>query len=234
MQHYNTVNSNGVERGTFDEYEYDALGRRIVVLAHRNASVPACVGITYCITNLCNTTSCASSQMTYESTYHQLLKQMGDVDTLQNFWTNGKLDSTRINHDPATFDSLYDAYARPTAIRDPAGHVTSYSYGGSGTLRNTATATSATNITSYAYDAFGRVNVVTLPNGATQTRLYDRLNRDTMDIGTIDASTPLWRTGLFMAVLGLGLGATMQNLVLAVQNNAAQADIGAASAVVTS
>ena len=35
-----------------------------------------------------------------------------------------------------------------------------------------------------------------------------------------------------MAVLGLGLGATMQNLVLAVQNNAAQSDMGAASSVV--
>ena len=35
-----------------------------------------------------------------------------------------------------------------------------------------------------------------------------------------------------MAVLGLGLGATMQNLVLAVQNNVAQSDMGAASSVV--
>ncbi len=35
-----------------------------------------------------------------------------------------------------------------------------------------------------------------------------------------------------MALLGLGLGATMQNLVLAVQNNTAQADMGAASSVV--
>jgi hypothetical protein len=35
-----------------------------------------------------------------------------------------------------------------------------------------------------------------------------------------------------MAILGLGLGATMQNLVLAVQNNAAQADMGAASSLV--
>ncbi len=52
-------------------------------------------------------------------------------------------------------------------------------------------------------------------------------------LGTIDDATPLWRVGLFMAVVGLGLGATMQNLVLAVQNNAAHADMGAASALVT-
>jgi EmrB/QacA subfamily drug resistance transporter len=51
-------------------------------------------------------------------------------------------------------------------------------------------------------------------------------------LSTIDASTSLVRVGLFMAVLGLGLGATMQNLVLAVQNNTAQRDMGAASSVV--
>jgi EmrB/QacA subfamily drug resistance transporter len=52
-------------------------------------------------------------------------------------------------------------------------------------------------------------------------------------LGTIDESTPLAEVGAFMALLGLGLGATMQNLVLAVQNNTAQADMGAASSVVS-
>jgi EmrB/QacA subfamily drug resistance transporter len=52
-------------------------------------------------------------------------------------------------------------------------------------------------------------------------------------LGTIDATTPLVEVGAFMSVLGLGLGATMQNLVLAVQNNTAQADMGAASSVVS-
>ena len=51
-------------------------------------------------------------------------------------------------------------------------------------------------------------------------------------LGTIDATTHLAVVGVFMAVLGLGLGATMQNLVLAVQNNTAQSDMGAASSVV--
>lgn len=51
-------------------------------------------------------------------------------------------------------------------------------------------------------------------------------------LGSIDETTPLALVGGFMAVLGLGLGATMQNLVLAVQNNTAQADMGAASSVV--
>lgn len=51
-------------------------------------------------------------------------------------------------------------------------------------------------------------------------------------LGTIDASTPLWLVAAYMAVVGIGLGATMQNLVLAVQNNTAPQDLGAASSVV--
>jgi EmrB/QacA subfamily drug resistance transporter len=51
-------------------------------------------------------------------------------------------------------------------------------------------------------------------------------------LGTIDAHTPLWLVGIWMAVLGLGLGATMQNLVLSVQNTVAQSDLGTASSTV--
>ena len=51
-------------------------------------------------------------------------------------------------------------------------------------------------------------------------------------LGTIDASTPLPVVGSFMLLVGLGLGATMQNLVLAVQNTADPRDLGAASSVV--
>ncbi len=51
-------------------------------------------------------------------------------------------------------------------------------------------------------------------------------------LATIDAHTSLVRVGVYMAVLGIGIGAAMQNLVLAVQNNAAHADIGAASSLV--
>lgn len=52
-------------------------------------------------------------------------------------------------------------------------------------------------------------------------------------LATMDDRTALWVVGVHMAVLGLGLGATMQNLVLAVQNNSTQADLGAASSVVS-
>lgn len=51
-------------------------------------------------------------------------------------------------------------------------------------------------------------------------------------LATIDTETPLPVVGAYMAVVGVGIGATMQNLVLAVQNNVASSDLGAASSVV--
>jgi EmrB/QacA subfamily drug resistance transporter len=51
-------------------------------------------------------------------------------------------------------------------------------------------------------------------------------------LGRIDATTPLRVLAVDMAVLGIGLGATMQNLVLSVQNNTAQSEMGAASSLV--
>lgn len=50
--------------------------------------------------------------------------------------------------------------------------------------------------------------------------------------GTVDHTTELWLTGVYTAILGLGLGMVMQNLVLAVQNTVQAQDIGTASASV--
>jgi hypothetical protein len=52
-------------------------------------------------------------------------------------------------------------------------------------------------------------------------------------LGTIDHTTSYWLIACYMALLGLGVGMTMQNLVLAVQNTVDMRDIGAASSVVT-
>jgi EmrB/QacA subfamily drug resistance transporter len=51
-------------------------------------------------------------------------------------------------------------------------------------------------------------------------------------LGTIDHATPNWQLGVYMALMGLGMGAMMQNLVLAVQNTVDVRDIGATSASV--
>ncbi|MGV9942224.1 MFS transporter [Streptomyces sp. NPDC003401] len=52
-------------------------------------------------------------------------------------------------------------------------------------------------------------------------------------LGTIRYDTPYWKTAVFMALLGLGIGMMMQNLVLSTQNQVAPADLGAASSTVT-
>jgi EmrB/QacA subfamily drug resistance transporter len=51
-------------------------------------------------------------------------------------------------------------------------------------------------------------------------------------LATIDHTTPVPRIGVFLAILGLGIGMSMQNLVLAVQNTVDVRDVGAASSLV--
>ncbi|MGC0363761.1 EmrB/QacA subfamily drug resistance transporter [Rhodococcus sp. 27YEA15] len=51
-------------------------------------------------------------------------------------------------------------------------------------------------------------------------------------LSTIDHATNLWVIGVFMAVVGLGTGMLMQNVVLAVQNTVSVQNIGAASSSV--
>ncbi|MEG3629813.1 MDR family MFS transporter [Streptomyces sp. C6-003] len=52
-------------------------------------------------------------------------------------------------------------------------------------------------------------------------------------LGTMRYDTPYWHIAIFMALMGLGVGMMMQNLVLCTQNQVAPTDLGAASSVVT-
>lgn len=51
-------------------------------------------------------------------------------------------------------------------------------------------------------------------------------------LSTLDHETPMVLLGIFLFILGVGIGMTMQNLVLAVQNTVAATDLGAASSAV--
>ncbi|MBF6358820.1 MFS transporter [Nocardia farcinica] len=51
-------------------------------------------------------------------------------------------------------------------------------------------------------------------------------------LATIDHATNLWLVGIYITVIGLGMGMMMQNLVLAVQNTVSVQNIGAASSSV--
>lgn len=52
-------------------------------------------------------------------------------------------------------------------------------------------------------------------------------------LGVIDHTTPLWYLTAGMFLIGLGVGGSMQNLVLVVQNSVALREVGAASGAIT-
>src|SRR5690349_2005282 len=52
-------------------------------------------------------------------------------------------------------------------------------------------------------------------------------------LGTIRYDTAYWKMSIFMALLGLGIGMMMQNLVLCTQNQVEPSDLGSASSTVT-
>ncbi|NKY44012.1 MFS transporter [Nocardia cerradoensis] len=52
-------------------------------------------------------------------------------------------------------------------------------------------------------------------------------------LGTIRYDTNYWLVAIYMAMMGLGIGMTMQNLVLCTQNQVAPHELGAASSLVT-
>ncbi|GAA3910809.1 MFS transporter [Streptomyces lacrimifluminis] len=52
-------------------------------------------------------------------------------------------------------------------------------------------------------------------------------------LGTLRYDTAYWHVAVYMALLGLGVGMMMQNLVLCTQNQVSPADLGVASSVVT-
>jgi EmrB/QacA subfamily drug resistance transporter len=52
-------------------------------------------------------------------------------------------------------------------------------------------------------------------------------------LGFTDRDTPYWQLAIAMSLLGLGLGSTLQNLVLAVQNQVSPRELGAATSSVS-
>ncbi len=73
---------------------------------------------------------------------------------------------------------------------------------------------------------FGRWKVYLVAGAALMTVGFGLL-------ATIDAHTDMRILGVYLFVLGIGMGMTMQNLVLAVQNNVSPANLGAATSTVT-
>jgi hypothetical protein len=50
---------------------------------------------------------------------------------------------------------------------------------------------------------------------------------------TLTVTTPYWQTGIFMALMGTGIGLTLQVLVISAQNCVPYSDLGASTSLVT-
>lgn len=155
--------------------------------------------------NLTKTTDGATGRivrMEYEPTYNQLTRRHGDVDSLWNEWSGGRLDSTRsrsVSRPVTKF--TYDSRGRVLTRTDPGTHATTFAYS-SADMQNQTSVTIAGRTTSYTYDVYGRPTTVTEPNNSsTQTTRYDELNRPTEQIGALSDTTrmtydPLYLTGI--------------------------------------
>ncbi|MBO3752081.1 MFS transporter [Streptosporangiaceae bacterium NEAU-GS5] len=69
-------------------------------------------------------------------------------------------------------------------------------------------------------------------------KIFPVVGGATMAVGMVllalmDVNTPGWQTGLFIAVLGLGMGGLMQTTMLIAQNSVEQKDLGVASSAST-
>ncbi|GAA2371423.1 MDR family MFS transporter [Nonomuraea africana] len=109
--------------------------------------------------------------------------------------------------------------------------------------QQTVQGASATNSGLLLLPMMGAAMVVSLFVGRAITRtgrykLYPVLGGVVMAVGMfllslMGVDTPSWQTGLFIAVLGLGMGFLMQTTMLIAQNSVEQRDLGVASSTST-
>jgi EmrB/QacA subfamily drug resistance transporter len=109
--------------------------------------------------------------------------------------------------------------------------------------QQTVQGASATNSGVLLLPMMASAMVVSLFVGSAITRtgryrIYPVIGGVIMAFGTWllsiqDAHTPQWQTGIFIAVLGLGMGFLMQTTMLIAQNSVAQKDLGVASSTST-
>lgn len=150
-----------------------------------------------------DSTTAVRMTIQYEQTYHQPSSVSNGVTGRWNYWSAGKLDSADVGQQGAKFRTKYTyeivnsrVTGRVATATDPAGHVTSYAYHGSGS-RNLATITAAGRTTAYAYDPVGRTERVVGSASDTTWAAYDLLNRVTRTIGALGDTTVLGYDALF-------------------------------------
>jgi RHS repeat-associated protein len=139
--------------------------------------------------------------MEYEWTYGELTRIYGDADSVWNYWSGGKLDSTETgtrSRKATTF--TYDSRGRVLTSADPRGHTTRYFYATSGWM-NTDSLKNESRKTSFIYDGLGRTNVTTNALSQSNRVEYDGVNRVVKAVGPMSDTTRYGYDGLFLTSL---------------------------------
>lgn len=135
-----------------------------------------------------------TANFAYETTYNQLIQVTGDVDSLWNYWSTGRLDSTvagaRAISNPLRRKTsyAYDPMGRVLSATDPRSHPVTFYYNPA-SWRNMDSVKADTRRTGYTYDPYGRVTTVKTPLNQVSTSLYDAINRRVKAIGPIADTT---------------------------------------------
>jgi RHS repeat-associated protein len=135
-----------------------------------------------------NRTTGRTVSATYETTYNQLVTLTGDADSVWNYWSGGKLDSTRAGaSNKKAVKIWYDNRGRDTLIKDPEGHETRTKYLATGWMNTDSMRVgvpgSSYRRTKFTYDSYGRRITTKDPLNFVVTSSFDVLNRITKVIG---------------------------------------------------
>jgi YD repeat-containing protein len=147
-------------------------------------------------------------QTDYELTYNEPTKLYGDIDTVANAWTSGKLISTHRSNQPAT-TFTYDTKGRVLTETDPLHHLTTNYYAGTG-WQNTDSAVTSGMRTAYTYDGYGRRSTTKDPANWIVTVLFDSINRAVRKIGPIGDTTRIAYDSLYVRTITDAIGQTYQ------------------------
>ncbi|HYR28181.1 MAG TPA: hypothetical protein VEU30_06920, partial [Thermoanaerobaculia bacterium] len=114
-----------------------------------------------------------------------------------------------------TTSYAYDRHGNLTAVTDPNGNVTTYTYDDFGQMLSQVSPVTGT--TTYRYDAAGNTTLTSAANGTSTARTYDALNRPLTSVSapqpetvswTYDSATPGWFDIGRMASMTASVGST--------------------------
>lgn len=134
---------------------------------------------------------------TYERFYHQLTSMYGDVDSLINSYSQGRLDSSRVGGSSVwTKYTYYAATKRDSLVTDPGGHTTAFYYHSSGLMNTDSTVRGGYTPESYQYDGHGQRTMIAhatnyLYTGQWDTTWiqYDSIGRAVRSVGPLHDTT---------------------------------------------